>query len=231
MKATAEFDKFADTYDAELNHALSVSGEDKDYFARGRVSFLASCLRQRRETSHSALDYGCGVGGTVPLLHEIVGVERVIGIDTSERLLERAREEFESDTTTFHTAEQYQLPSVLDLAYCNGVFHHIPVDERASAVQYIYRSLRPGGLFAFWENNPWSPAARYVMAHCAFDRDAVMLTPLEARRMLRDAGFQILRTDFCFYFPRLLRVLRIVESGLTWFPLGAQYQILCRKPA
>jgi hypothetical protein len=28
----------------------------------------------------------------------------------------------------------------------------------AAAVDYVYRSLRPGGLFAFWENNPWNPA-------------------------------------------------------------------------
>ena len=231
MKATAEFDRFADSYDSDLNHALSVSGEDKNYFAQRRVMLLASCLRSWRETPRSVMDYGCGVGGTVPLLREIVGVERVVGIDTSERLLERARDEFESDTIKFQTTEQYQLQSALDLAYCNGVFHHIPVDERASALRYIYRSLRPGGLFAFWENNPWSPAARYVMAQCVFDRNAIMLTPLEARRILRAAGFQILRTDFCFYFPRSLRVLRIVEPGLTWAPLGAQFQLLCRKPA
>jgi SAM-dependent methyltransferase len=231
MKATAEFDQFADTYAAELNHALSVSGEDKDYYARGRVSFLASCLRHCRETPHFAMDYGCGVGGTVPLLRKIVGVEHVIGIDTSERLLGRAQEKFGSNKIAFQTIEQYRLTSVVDLAYCNGVFHHIPVDERDSALRYIYRSLRLGGVFAFWENNPWSPAARYVMARCAFDRNAVMLTSLEARRMLRAAGFQILRTDFCFYFPHRLRVLRIAESGLTSFPLGAQYQILCRKPA
>ena len=215
MTEMAEFDHFADTYDSDLNHALSVSGEDKDYFARGRLSFLASCLRTLQESPRSAMDYGCGVGGTVPLLPEIVGVERVIGIDISQHLLERAQKTFGSDTISFQTTEQYQLPSLLDLAYCNGVFHHIPVNERASALQYVYRSLRPGGLFAFWENNPWSPAARYVMAQCAFDRDAVMLTSLEARRLLRDAGFQILRTDFHFYFPRRLRFLRFVEAGLT----------------
>ena len=32
------FDKYADDYDAALAEGLSVSGEDKDYFARGRVA-------------------------------------------------------------------------------------------------------------------------------------------------------------------------------------------------
>lgn len=231
MREMAEFDQFANSYDSDLNQALSVSGEDKNYFADGRVKFLASCLRDRGETPRSAMDYGCGVGGTAPLLREIVGVNRVIGIDTSDRLLERARSEYESENVKFQTAEQYQTSSTLDLAYCNGVFHHIPVDERASALAYIYRSLRPGGLFAFWENNPWSPAARYVMSQCVFDRNAVMLTPFEARRIARRVGFQILRTDYYFYFPRILRGLRSFERGLTWAPLGAQFQLLCKKPS
>jgi len=32
MKAISEFDEFADSYEADLNQALAVSGEDKDFF-------------------------------------------------------------------------------------------------------------------------------------------------------------------------------------------------------
>jgi SAM-dependent methyltransferase len=119
----------------------------------------------------------------------------------------------------------------VDLAYCNGVFHHIPLEHREAAVCFVYRSLRPGGLFAFWENNPWNPGARYVMAHCAFDRDAIPLNPVEARRLLRSEGFTVLRTDFLFVFPRVLRALRPVEQLICRLPIGAQYQVLCGKPA
>lgn len=230
MKAATEFDQFADAYDSHLNQALSVSGEDKEYFARGRVSFLARCLRDLREAPQSAMDYGCGIGGTTLLLRQQVGVGRVVGLDISERSLDWARRECQGAGIRFQTFEQYEPAANLNLAYCNGVFHHIPVEERRAAIAYIYGSLQPGGIFAFWENNPWNPGSRYVMAKCVFDHNAITITSTEAKRMLSEAGFEIIRTDFLFYFPRVLRSLRFMELGLRRVPLGAQYQVLCRRP-
>jgi hypothetical protein len=111
---------------------------------------------------------------------------------------------------------EYQASGQTDLAYCNGVFHHIPL-------------ARAGGLFSFWENNPWSLTTRYVMSRCTFDRDAIMLSPPETRSLLRRGGFEVLRTDFRFIFPRKLRALRKIEDFVYRVPLGTQYQILCRK--
>ena len=229
MKAAAEFDQFADAYEADLNQALAASGEDQNYFARGRVSFLAQCLRNLQQVPRSVMDYGCGIGGTAVLLTELVGATSVVGLDISERSIARARGEHGGNTVSFQTFDQYKPAADLDLVYCNGVFHHIPLTEREAAVRYILRSLRPGGLFAFWENNPWNPGTRYVMAKCVFDRDAQTLTPPQAKRMLRDAGFEIIRTDFLFYFPRALRPLRFLEPWFERLPLGAQVQVLCRK--
>ncbi len=119
----------------------------------------------------------------------------------------------------------------MDMAFCNGVFHHIPLAERADAVASVFQALRPGGLFAFWENNPWNPGTRYVMSRIPFDRNAITLPPPEARRLLRSGGFHVLRSDFLFYFPRALAALRIMEPVLRKLPLGAQYLVLCRKPS
>jgi SAM-dependent methyltransferase len=230
MNASAEFDQFADEYEADLNQALAATGEGQDYFARGRIGFLAGCLRDLREAPRFLMDYGCGIGGTAALLRESVGARRVVGLDISERSLERAKKEYGCDAVSFQTFERYQPAADLDLAYCNGVFHHIPVEDRGPAIRYIYRSLRPGGLFAFWENNPWNPGTRYVMARCVFDRNALTLTPPQAKRLLREVGFEMVRTDFLFYFPRALQPLRFLESRLSWLPLGGQYQVLCKKP-
>ena len=109
-----------------------------------------------------------------------------------------------------------------NLAFCNGVFHHIPPAQRPGALDYIRRSLKPGGLFALWENNPWNPGTRYVMSRIPFDSDAILVWPRQARALLRTAGFDILRTDFLFVFPRALRSLRGFEASLSRLPLGAQ---------
>jgi SAM-dependent methyltransferase len=113
--------------------------------------------------------------------------------------------------------------------YCNGVFHHIPVYERADAIRYIAKCLRPGGIFGLWENNPWNPGTQYVMHKCEFDHDAVKISPPKAARLLRVEGFEVLRTDFHFFFPRALKMMRPIESLLTKVPFGGQYQILARK--
>jgi hypothetical protein len=47
--------------------------------------------------------------------------------------------------------------------------------------------------------------------------------------LLRAGGFEILRTDFRFIFPRALRALRKIEDLVSRAPLGTQYQILCIK--
>jgi hypothetical protein len=67
------------------------------------------------------------------------------------------------------------------------------------------------------------------MARVAFDRDAVPISPLEARRMIAAGGFEILRSRSLFYFPRALARLRGIEPLLGLMPFGAQYAVLARR--
>jgi SAM-dependent methyltransferase len=215
-----EFDNYAADYEHALAEGLAVSGEDKNYFARGRIAWLASCLRELPEKPRSALDFGCGTGSTTPYLFDLIGVESVLGLDISAKSLDVAQRTCGSERTQFLLFNQYQPSERIDLVYCNGVFHHIPLRGRAAVVNYIYRLLRPGGLFSLWENNPWNPGTRYVMSRIPFDRDAITLTPPEARCLLRASRFEILRTDFLFIFPRVLSWFRCVEPLVARLPLG-----------
>jgi SAM-dependent methyltransferase len=145
--------------------------------------------------------------------------------------LEVANRCFGSTIAQFKRIDEVSTDVQVDVAYCNGVFHHIPVRDRASAVDYVFHRLRPGGVFALWENNPWNPGTRYIMSRVPFDRDAITLSPPETRRLLRTAGFDVLRTDFLFIFPRSLQWFRVLETLVHRLPLGGQYQVLARKPA
>jgi SAM-dependent methyltransferase len=228
--AKSAFDRYATEYDAALAAGLSVSGEDKEYFARGRIAWLSKQLAERSVRAGCILDFGCGTGSATPYLLEILGAERVIGVDLSVKSLEVARQQHGSPKTRFLHLNDHKPSSEMDLAFCNGVFHHIPPAERAGAVRCVYDSLRAGGWFAFWENNPWNPGTRYVMSRIPFDRDAIMLSAPEARRLLAAGGFEVVCTDFLFIFPRALSWLRRMEPALSSLPLGAQYQVLARKP-
>jgi SAM-dependent methyltransferase len=226
-KQPVDFDEFAGDYDAALNQGISLSGEDRDFFARGRVEWLRDCLRDSRP--QRVLDYGCGTGSSSPLFQSVLGASSVVGVDSSSEAIAVA---LSAATTgmSFSRIDDYRPSADIDVAYCNGVFHHIPPAERAAAIRYVRDSLRPGGVFAFWENNPWNPGTRIVMSRIPFDRDAILVSALEARRLLRAQGFELLSTHFLFVFPKLLSVLRPLETPLARLPLGAQYQVLCRKP-
>jgi len=224
------FDHYSDNYDDALAESLAVTGEDKDFFARGRIHWLSRCLNQLQFRPMAALDFGCGIGSTTPHLLEMLQAESVLGVDVSRKSLKIAVEKFGSDRTRFASLNDYNARGEIDLAYTSGVFHHIDKAQRASALNLIYRALRSGGIFAFWENNPWNPGTRYVMSRCEFDKDAMTLTPFAARRLLKNCGFEVVRTDYLFIFPRQLRWFRPLEQNLSGLPLGGQYQILCRKP-
>ncbi|HEX7177604.1 MAG TPA: methyltransferase [Pyrinomonadaceae bacterium] len=230
LSGKVDFDGYADEYDAHLGQAISVSGEDKDYFARGRIDWLSKYLKRELIGVESVLDFGCGTGGSTPHLLELLGAGLVLGLDVSSKSLDVARRLHGEDRARFMLFGEYRPAQEVDLAVANNVFHHIAPAERRDSVQYIFDSLRPGGLLAFWENNPWNPATRYVMSRCEFDQDAVTLTFPEARGLLRGGGFEVIRTDFLFIFPRALRHLRWIEPHVARLPLGTQYLVLCRKP-
>jgi len=177
----------------------------------------------------TALDFGCGTGSATPFLLNELKVDSLLGVDASVQSLAIARQTH-GKPARFVTLAEYRPEGLFDLVFCNGVFHHISPGDRAAAVDMLHSSLRPGGVLAFWENNPWNPGTRYVMRRIPFDRNAIALSAPAARRLLRERGFEVMRTDFLFFFPRFLAWLRWLEPGLAYLPLGAQYQILCQKP-
>lgn len=229
MTREAHFDRYAESYDEALAQGLAISGEDKHFFARGRVTFLANQLAAVGFQAQTVLDYGCGTGTATPYLLESLNVRKVIGVDISLRSIEVASRTYSSLPAEFLPLESFRPCEQADLVYCNGVFHHIPPAERADAIRCIWQALRPGGYFALWENNPWNPATRYVMSRCPFDDDAITLTPPEARRLVQQGGFTPISTRFLFIFPRALAFLRCLEPPLARVPLGTQYEILCQK--
>jgi SAM-dependent methyltransferase len=225
-----EFDAFADDYDAALNKGLSVSGEDKNYFARGRLAWLRRRLDRIGLRVTGAMDFGCGTGSATPsFFAAFPEATRFVGTDISEKSLKVARRQHASERAGFHLMDDVAPAGDLDLVFCNGVFHHIPLEHRGRCFAYVRESLRPGGVFAMFENNPWNPGTRLVMSRIPFDRDAITINPPEAKRLLGDAGFTVLRQDSLFYFPRVLRLLRPIEPLLAPLPLGTQYLTLGRR--
>jgi len=228
--ADPAFDAYAQDYEAALQQGLRFTGEDRWYYARGRCARTKAALGGEASQVRRIFDFGCGTGTATRCLQDAFSGSRVIGSDPSEQSLQVARADHAGLDCAFVSDSELMNEAPCDLAYCNGVFHHIPVLERPKAVETVWRALRPGGHFALWENNPWNPAVWFVMSRVEFDRDAILLWPTHTRRLLRDAGFQILATRYWFVFPGPLAALRPAEPALSRVPLGGQYVVLAKKP-
>lgn len=221
----AEFDTFADDYDRHLAKGLALAGETKEHFARARIEWTRGRLTQVRHPTESVLDFGCGTGTSTPMLRDLLGAREVLGVDVSQASLDRAPR---GEGLSYALLDEVQ-PSGLDLAFTNGVFHHIEPADRPSSIEFIRDSLHDHGVLALWENSPYNPATRYGMWANEFDRHAIMAWPRTLRRLLESGGFRVLRTDFMFIFPHVLKSLRWVEPHVTSFPIGGQYVVLAQR--
>ena len=226
-----EFDAFARDYDAQIERGLALAGETKEYFAERRAAWLANLLNQHDVAPRVILDYGCGTGTVLGCLLQSLGPERLIGVDVSTQSLKVARQTVAGGDSRVQLGTLTDVPAdvTCDVAYTSGVFHHIARAERAAALEDLRRRIRPGGLLAFWEHNRRHPGTQAVVWRIALDRNAVLISAPSARRMLRNAGFEPLRTDYLFVFPRALASLRGLEPALAQWPFGAQYLVLARR--
>jgi len=225
----AEFDRFALNYDAALDQGLVATGEGKEFFARRRVEWLRDRLDELGIRPRSVMDFGCGVGSTTAILRDVLHADTVFGVDTSQESLSVARDRHPDPATTFLTPDAWPDGLEVDLVYCNGVFHHIAPVDRPACLRFTRRALRRDGIFALWENNPLNPGTRLVMSRIPFDRGAHLMTSGHAVELLLAQRFNLLRVDYAFIFPHALRALRPLETRLSAWPFGGQYQVLTRR--
>lgn len=225
------FDAVAEDYDRELDRGLRLTGAGKDYFAEGRITWVERRLGLGRGRILEVLDFGCGTGSLLPWLRKVYPNAHYVGYDPSQASITVAQRRHADQGGVSFTSEAAGLKGRrFDLAFTNGVFHHIEPRDRPEALALVRASLKPGGHFAFWENNRWNPMVHLIMSRVSFDRDAHMLFPHQARGLLREAGFAVSSTDYLFVFPAALKPLRRVEPALAKLPLGGQYLVLAKRP-
>lgn len=114
------------------------------------------CLRAMlpQMTGLNVLDLGCGFGWFCRWARQ-AGAAQVLGLDVSERMLERARSTTQDAAITYQRAdgESLMLPeAAFDLIYSSLVLHYIVEIERLLVM--LHRALRPGGRFIFSMEHP-----------------------------------------------------------------------------
>jgi SAM-dependent methyltransferase len=100
------------------------------------------------------VDLGCGFGWFCRWAAE-QGAVSVLGIDISEKMLERAHETTESEAVTYRRAdlEDLELPAAaFDLAYSSLAFHYLR--DMPALFAKLHAALVPGGSLVFSVEHP-----------------------------------------------------------------------------
>ena len=98
-----------------------------------------------RERIRTILDLGCGTGRFTQSLARHFDAE-VIGVDPSEKMLERAREKFDDPRVRYELGPAEAIPlesNSVDMIFMSMSFHHFA--DRPGAARECRRVLRGGG--------------------------------------------------------------------------------------
>jgi ubiquinone/menaquinone biosynthesis C-methylase UbiE len=231
---TAEFDKFADEYQSIHARNIAISGETPDYFADYKMKdvtaeYYANCVAFG--DSPAILDFGAGIGTSVPFVRKYLPQSKLTCLDVSARSLEIGQSRF-GGQATFMSFGGKNLPfrdDSFNIAYAACVFHHIDHAEHVGLLAELRRVLVPGGMLAVFEHNPYNPVTVKTVRECPFDEGARLIRARVMRKRANEAGFHSTRIRYRIFFPRWLRALRPLERQMTWLPLGAQYYALAIK--
>lgn len=218
----AQFDRFAGDYQSVLDDSVGSAA----YFAAVKAAAAAALLGEG--FAGRVLDYGCGVGLLAGALLDRMPRATLVGFDVSQPCLDGIAEPLRSRAAW--TSEKAAVGDQFAAVVVSNVLHHVPVAQRDGLLADLAARLAPGGRLLVFEHNPANPATRWVVAHCAFDDDAVLLWPRETTARLRGAGLQGLRVQYLGFVPPSLGRLLPLERHLRHLPLGAQYLAWGRRP-
>jgi ubiquinone/menaquinone biosynthesis C-methylase UbiE len=201
----AEFDRFAEEYTSTHADNIRISGEDPAYFARYKIEEVRRRWdAERRPEPAAVLDFGTGIGNSLPHLARLFPSARVTGLDVSQKSLDVAAVRFPGAADLVRHDGAGALPfadATFDLIFSACVFHHIEAGEHAAIFAELKRVLKPGGLMTVFEHNPVNPVTRHIVATCPFDENAVLLASAELKARQTAAGFRGVKVAYTGFFP------------------------------
>jgi len=217
------FDRYSEQYKAILDASLSGSrtGADSKFFADYKARYTARFAGAG--FAGKVLDFGCGIGLVSDSLKKCLPEARIHGFDESQGSIRQISSDLRAQGT--FTCDSKELETDYDLIVVANVLHHVPPEARRTLCGELYSRLNHAGRLLVFEHNPRNPFTVWVVNHCPFDEDAVLLLPTEILAYLRDAGFHSLAHRYIMFFPRPLALGRRLEPLLGWCPLGAQYAV------
>lgn len=226
----AEFDSLADHYHAQHSINIAVSGESPEYFSEYKIADLANLSAEKPFPHNHILDFGCGIGNSVPYFRKYFPTSEICCSDVSSRSIEIAKYRNPGSESYVLIREDIPLPTnSQDVIFSACVFHHIPHEKHHYWLSELHRVARPGALIVIYEHNPLNPLTVHAVNTCPLDVNAHLIRARTMRRRALQSGWNNAKIDYRVFFPSALKSLRPLERHLSWLGLGAQYRLTAYK--
>ena len=185
------FDSIADAWDGWHDLALLAKKLDVEFERFGILG------------SETVLDVGCGTGNLTQALLGRLGVDgRVVALDISSVMLERARQKIGDPRVTWIQAAADRLPvadAACDRILCFSAWPHF--EDQGAVILEFRRVLRPGGCVHIFHLISRDEVNRiHAQAHPSVHHD--MLAPVrDVASLFERGGFAVIETadDTCRY--------------------------------
>lgn len=229
--AHPEFNERADEYYLQHKKNIALTGETPEFFSEYKIVDLARVVRDRGIDAGNILDFGSGIGGSVPYFRKYFGHSKLTCVDISQRSIEIAQNRFPGEEKYFLADKNIPLATnSQDIAFSACVFHHIEPETQDCWLTELHRVTKPGGMLAIYEHNPLNPLTLHAVNTCPLDINARLIRASKMKKYVRASGWENIHVEYRVFFPSMLKLLRPLEQYLSWLAIGAQYFLHARKP-
>ena len=156
-------------YFLQIYGTLPRAGPGADDLTRGAFALMTEVPDSPR-----ILDVGCGPGNSTQVLQERFGESEIIGLDSSEEMIHKARGQFPEGSWVCADAAEYDYGGDLDVIFSNAVLQWI-ADQRP-LIDRLVENLAPHGVLAVQ-----IPANRQAPLHQATTEAAAETWPEETQ--------------------------------------------------
>jgi len=225
------FDEFGPDYNERLDACLrGLGGRDGRYYNRLKCDGLLRLARKYLGDTRvrDFLDLGCGTG----LTERTIAPEFRfgVGLDMSPGMVRAAGDA--PGNCAFALGDAGRLPFAdrsFDLVFSFTMLHHLEDPTLAAMLPEVRRVLRPGGLMAHFDHNPYNYLTRQVAKYCDFDQERAILRPLrQVKALARGHGFTVVESGYLAFIPAALSFLEPLERLFRPLPIGGQYYLAAR---
>ena len=119
------------------------------------------------ESPSRIVDLGCGPGNSTELLAIRYPTSRIIGVDSSPNMLEKAQQQLPHVDFQLHDVRSYTPKEEVQLLFSNATFQWLSNEERVPTIQRLLQAQPAGGIFALQVPDNYNEPSHAAMRETA----------------------------------------------------------------